>query len=85
MKNLQFINKIAQQVIDKLPESVKVLKSDVDKTIHQVLTHSLSKLNLVTREEFDAQMKVLARTRQKVEMLETQLAILEKAQQNNDR
>ena len=43
-----------------------------------VIEAALSKFNLVTREEFDAQAAVLARTREKLEALEAQLVELEK-------
>lgn len=45
--------------------------------IHIALQAALARLDLVTREEFDAQAAVLQRTRQKLEQLEQQLAALE--------
>lgn len=55
----------------QLPEHVRAL-----------LASTLAKMNLVSREEFDAQAQVLARTRAKLEQLEAQLAELQKAEQN---
>ena len=45
--------------------------------IKQMLQSSFSKLDLVTRDEFDAQAAVLSRTREKLEQLEAQVAALE--------
>jgi len=50
------------------------------KQLHAALQAALSKLNLVSREEFDAQSAVLQRTREKLEALEKQVAMLEQAQ-----
>ena len=45
--------------------------------VQAVIESALQKFQLVTRSEFDAQAAVLARTRQKIEALEQQLAVLE--------
>lgn len=50
---------------------------DIEKNVKAMLGQSLAKLNLVTREEFDLQSQVLARTRAKLEALEERLAKLE--------
>jgi BMFP domain-containing protein YqiC len=47
------------------------------KNIRTLLEGTLAKLDLVTREEFDAQTKVLARTREKLEQLEKTISELE--------
>ena len=51
--------------------------ADIDKNIHALIKGALTKMELVTREEFDAQTAVLLRTRQKLEALEQELARLE--------
>ena len=48
-------------------------------TIRAVLRERLAKLDLVTRDEFEAQTRVLARTRARLEELEARLAALEGA------
>ncbi len=53
------------------------MQEDVQKNIHTLLQGALSRLDLVTREEFDAQTQVLARTREKLEQLEKTLTGLE--------
>ena len=50
---------------------------DAEKNVKAVLTSALAKLDLVTREEFDIQTGVLARTREKLEALEARVAELE--------
>lgn len=51
--------------------------SDFEKNGRALLSGVLGKLDLVTREEFDAQTAVLARTREKLELLECRIANLE--------
>lgn len=47
---------------------------DIEKNIKAMLTAMFARLDLVTREEFDVQVAVLQRTREKLEALEAQLA-----------
>ena len=51
---------------------------DLEKHFHELIKSTLHKLNLVTREEFDVQTRVLAKTRAKLEELEKKLSELEK-------
>jgi ubiquinone biosynthesis accessory factor UbiK len=53
------------------------LKEDLEKNFHAVLQSALSKLDLVTREEFEVQKLVLTKTRAKLEDLEKRVAALE--------
>jgi len=50
---------------------------DIDKNMRAALASALGRLDLVTREEFDIQKQVLARTREKLEALEMRVAELE--------
>jgi BMFP domain-containing protein YqiC len=50
---------------------------DIEKNVKAMLSQGFSKLDLVTREEFDVQMQVLAKTRAKLEALEARVAELE--------
>jgi ubiquinone biosynthesis accessory factor UbiK len=59
---------------------------DIEKNLKSVLNQGFSKLDLVTREEFDTYIEVLAKTRTKLEALEQRVAELEvqlKARSNN--
>jgi len=50
---------------------------DVEKNVKAMMTQGFSKLDLVTREEFDIQAQVLAKTRAKLDALELQISSLE--------
>ena len=50
---------------------------DIEKNVKAMLTQGFAKLDLVTREEFDIQVQVLAKTREKLEVLEARVAELE--------
>lgn len=52
--------------------------ADLEKNLRALIASAFSRLDLVTREEFDVQREVLARTRAKLEALEAKLAELEK-------
>jgi BMFP domain-containing protein YqiC len=57
---------------------MRSVQEDLEANFSGVLKSSLSKLNLVTREEFEVQEAILARTREKLERIEVILAELEK-------
>ena len=52
---------------------------DIEKNAEAMLSGFFGKLDLVTREEFDVQAQVLARTREKLQALEARVDALEKA------
>jgi hypothetical protein len=54
------------------------MQDDFENNIRSLLQSSLSKMNLVTREEFDVQSAVLRRTREKLEQLEKEVEQLTK-------
>lgn len=78
MFDMNFINAMAKQFSDKLPPEAKKFKKELDKNFRSVLGSVFSKLNLVTREEFNIQKGVLAKTRAKINLLEKDLVQLEK-------
>ena len=59
------------QAIDSSPAK------DIEKNVKAMMTQGFSKLDLVTREEFDIQNQVLAKTRAKLEALEQKVTALE--------
>ena len=77
MFDTKFIDDLARQISEAIPAGVKGMQEDVQKNIHTLLQGALSRLDLVTREEFDAQSQVLARTREKLEQLEKIISALE--------
>lgn len=56
---------------------------DIEKNMKAMMSQGFSKLDLVTREEFEVQMQVLAKTRAKLEALEARVAELEAQLKNN--
>lgn len=71
------IENLAKKLADSLPESLRSVGEDLENNFRSVLRASLNKLDLVTREEFEVQQAVLARTREKLERLESTLEALE--------
>ena len=70
--------KLAQEVAGKVSEVLAISPArDVEKNLKASLAAWLARLDLVTREEFDVQTQVLARTREKLQALEARLAELE--------
>lgn len=68
---------VVEQIFNALPESARQAKSNVKNDIKNILSSALANLNLVTREEFDIQTKVLQATRARIEALEKQLKLLD--------
>jgi BMFP domain-containing protein YqiC len=72
------IKDLAQRLFDELQQQLpKATENLPQRELHIALQAALARLDLVTREEFDAQAAVLLRTRQKLEALEQQLTRLE--------
>ncbi len=78
MFDINFINDLAKQFSEKLPPGVNKFKKELDKNFRTVLQSVFSKLDLVTREEFNIQKGVLAKTRAKISLLEKHVVELEK-------
>ena len=72
-----FIDDLAKCLNEMIPPGVRDAQKDVEKNIRAVMQSAFAKLDLVTREEFDAQTEVLAKTRRKLETLEKHVAELE--------
>ena len=71
------VNRIVELMGERLPEGVAELGQDLRHNLAAVVKESLAKMDLVTREEFEIQSRVLARTRQRLEKLEQQLLEME--------
>ena len=72
-----------QKLLDEINEKIRSVMAqspaaDLEKNMRAMLTAMFSRFDLVTREEFDVQRQVLARTREKLTRLEAKLAELEK-------
>ena len=68
-----FIEDLAKRLSASLPPNLANLKTDVENNFRSVLQSGLTKLDLVTRQEFDVQAGVLKRTREKLEQIEQRL------------
>ncbi len=77
MENKNTFDDLAKKITGLLPGNVQQIQRDLESNIKALLQSSLSKMNLVSREEFDVQSALLARTREKLDQLEKQLAEIE--------
>lgn len=77
MVNSQTLNELLRGILDALPAGMRTLHADIEKNLRASLTATFAKLNLVTREEFDVQAAVLARSRAKLQKLEERVVELE--------
>lgn len=78
------LEEIARQIADSVPSGVKQFAGDVEQQAKSVLQSQLNKLDLVTREEFDVQNRILLKTREKLEQLEVTVAELEATLKSKD-
>jgi hypothetical protein len=77
MINMSTIDEVARRLAELVPPDARAARDDLVANFRDVLRSGLRKLDLVTREEFDAQRGVLLRTRETVETLEGRIAELE--------
>jgi BMFP domain-containing protein YqiC len=80
MFDTKSIDDIANRLASAIPPGLSSLKEDMEKNFHAILQSALGKLDLVTREEFEVQKAVLAKTRSKLEDLEKRVADIEQQQ-----
>jgi hypothetical protein len=73
----KFIDDLAQRLTGALPQGARDLQRDLEKNFRAVLQSAFGRMDLVTRDEFEVQSQVLARTRAKLEELERRVATLE--------
>jgi BMFP domain-containing protein YqiC len=71
------IDAIARRLAESVPPGLRAVQRDLENNFRAVLRASLSKLDLVSREEFDTQTRVLQRTRERLAELEARLQALE--------
>ena len=71
------LDDLAKRLTEGLPPGLQTLKADLESNFRSVLQSGLARMDLVTRQDFDVQAGVLARTRAKLEALESRVAALE--------
>ena len=74
MFNIDKINEISSKINDMIKSSPL---ADIEKNVNALIKGALTKMELVSREEFDVQAEVLRNTREKLVLLEKKLAELE--------
>ena len=78
MIDLKQLESVVERITAVLPEDARVLRDEFKANLRPLLEGLLERLELVTREEFDAQTRVLERTRAKHEALEREVDRLER-------
>lgn len=71
------VDDLARRLFESVPPALRSVGQDLESNFRVVLRSSLGKLDLVTRDEFDAQLKVLERVRGRLEALERRVKELE--------
>ena len=79
MIDLNHIDDLARRLSDLVPPGLRESREELQQAFKSALQSGLSRLDLVTREEFDVQRAVLLRTREKLEALEREVQALESA------
>jgi len=76
---LEQIQRIANDMQNKVGDAIRNSPAqEIEKNVRAMMNQGFQKMDLVTREEFDLQSKVLTKTREKLEALEAKVAALEK-------
>ena len=78
----RFLDELNKKVSELLAASPA---KDIEKNLRALLSSAFSRLDLVTREEFDVQQEVLGRTRDKLQQMETRVAEMEKSLANTNK
>ena len=73
----KIIDDIANRLHNALPSGIRTLQDDFEKNLRSALQAAFSKLDLVTREEFDVQQQVLLRTRERLDAMTQRVEALE--------
>jgi len=84
MLNDAKIDTLIKQILDNLPSELTQIKQDLEKNLRLAVTASFARMDLVTREEFDIQTELLARTRVLLEEMEKKIAELEATLEDSD-
>ncbi|ASK35599.1 accessory factor UbiK family protein [Alloalcanivorax mobilis] len=77
MQDQPFLDRLMNDISRHLPADLGRLRQEVEHSVRAVLNETMTRLDLISREEFEIQQQVLERTRAKLEALEKQVAELE--------
>jgi BMFP domain-containing protein YqiC len=79
------LESLVRRLTEDLPASVQAFRTDIEAHASRVLKDATKRLDLVSREEFDAQTRVLERSRALIGELETRVAAMEQKQREDVR
>ena len=77
MLNTTNIEELAKLLYKALPAGFQTIEFDIKQTFKDILNAGFTRMDLVTREEFDVQVNVLSRSRDKIEALEAKLKTID--------
>ena len=77
MEPANALNDLARKLAANVPRGTGALRDDLERNFLALLNGAFEKMDLVTREEFEIQRKVLERTREKLEQLQDRVTALE--------
>ena len=72
-----FVEGLARRLADSVPGNLRSAGKDLEQNFRGLLQSAFERMELVSREEFDIQRKVLERTREKLEAVEARIAEIE--------
>lgn len=73
----QAVEDVVEKIGQLIPQDIKTLREEFHTNAKAVLVAGLKKMDLVTREEFEVQKAVLAKTREKLKLLEAEVKAIE--------
>lgn len=79
----KILDELARKLYESVPPGVRDAQADLERNFRAVLADVLGRLDLVTREEFDVQQKVLMKTRDRLESINRRLQELEGSLKNH--
>lgn len=77
MLDTKTLDDFSQTIASLLPQGLGGLSQEIEKQLRIGLENLFQQLDLVTREEYEVQVALLARSREKLKVLEAQLKVLE--------
>lgn len=77
MIDLKLIDDLTRRLAEAMPPGLTQAREDIETHFRAILTAAFERMDLVTRDQFEAQSAVLERCREKLEVLENKLAELE--------
>ena len=76
MFNPKHLEELTKKLYSALPTSLQNFENEIQQQFKEILQAAFARMDIITREEFDVQVKVLAKTREKVDALQAQIDAL---------